>query len=84
MFNNNSYYYNKSADPAFYQKNVYTTNNSVRLDQELNNQNEYFIKNLQIYDFLNEKQMLQIHERGKILKELISRSSEPANISDFL
>jgi hypothetical protein len=83
LFNNNSYYYIKSTDPAFYQKNVYTTNNSVRLDQELNNQNKYFIKNLQISDFLNEKQMLQIHESGKILKELISKSSERANLSDF-
>lgn len=81
-FNGNTYYYEKRKR-IFPSKNINNIQNSILLQQEFTNQSNYFLTNLQLVNYLQEKEMLISYNDGRILEDLTTRSRQPLSLLDF-
>jgi hypothetical protein len=73
VFDNTSYYYLKSADKKQHIDEVNRGLNAINLDNEFESQTIYFLKNLEIEKYLDQKEMLKQYLEGAILKSLIKK-----------
>jgi hypothetical protein len=70
IFDDGTYYYNKTNKEGFITKKGNTTNNSLILDNEFTKQRKHFLDNSKIQDYLKTKQMLTSFSNGKILSTM--------------
>ena len=82
LLNTNTYYYEKTTDTQFSNKEIAITHNAVRLDNEFESQTSEFLKELTVSTLLQKKLMLR--NKTKILKELTTRSTVEKKISDWI
>ena len=75
VFDENTYYYNirREIKPN---RVLNITSNSVKLASEFKKQEEHFLKELEIKNYLKTKDMLNKYNNGKILKSLFVKSKE--------
>lgn len=84
LFDRETYYYVKTANPDLHDKNIYVPLNAAKLNAEFSTQSEYFLEHHNIESLLNQKSMFKDEKAGNILKELTSRSSlSMANMADY-
>ena len=85
IFNRETYYYVKTANPDLFDKKKYVPLNAARLNAEFTTQSEHFLEHHDIESLLSQKSMFKDEKAGNMLKELTSKSSDPhEDITDFL
>lgn len=83
IFDNETYYYNKTNNPNLFHKYGYTPVNAQMLNFEFKNQTEFFLNNDNIGNLLNKKKMLTDFHSGNLLRELTSKEQTQISIKDF-
>lgn len=85
IFDRETYYYVKTADPGLFLKNKYVPVNAAKLNAEFMTQSEYFLQNQNIDTLLNKKSMFKDQKAGNMLKELTSKpEDQDLDLTDFL
>jgi hypothetical protein len=74
LFDADSYYYVKTNDSRWFNKERNVSHNSMLLDREFVNQSRSFLHNHNLESFLQKKEMLVNYRQGSILKHLVSKS----------
>ncbi|MEM3099470.1 MAG: hypothetical protein QXU32_12275 [Nitrososphaerales archaeon] len=74
IFNAGSYYYVKTSDSRWFNKERSVSHNSMLLDREFASQSKSFLHSHNLEGFLQKKEMLINYRQGAILKHLISKS----------
>lgn len=86
LFNNKTYYYEKTNDPYLFKKSQYVPINAARLNTEFSNQSEYFLEKQDIETLLNTKTMFTNEKAANVLKALTSKSDDMStkSMTDFI
>lgn len=81
LLDTDTYYYYKTRDRNMFRKDRYDTHNAVSISKELGRQSTVFLKNFDLEQFLQKKNMLSEYKDGSILRELLSKKDSSEDLS---